>query len=422
VAPAGQAGTDQASAARAGRGQRRDVVLLGSTGSIGTQTIEVVTRAPDRFRVSAIAAGGGNPRVLAEQAAQLRVAAIGISHEHAVDVLREELAACWPGDQPYPRLYAGPHATEELAQRGCDVVLNAVAGAQGLRATLAALDAGRVVALANKESLIAGGPLVTARARPGQLVPVDSEHSALAQCLRSGRATEVRRLLVTASGGPFRGKRRDELGDVTPEQALAHPTWNMGRLVTTNSATLVNKGLEVIEAHLLFDIPLDRIDVVVHPQSVIHSMVEFVDGSTIAQASPPDMRLPISLALGWPDRVPHAAAAVDWTHANTWTFEPLDPAAFPAVELAREAGAASGCAPAVYNAANEELVDAFHAGAIKFLQIVDTLAAVLHTWLSEHHERAENAGNPGTVEDVEGAESWARERARAVAAAPTPSS
>jgi 1-deoxy-D-xylulose-5-phosphate reductoisomerase len=291
--------------------------------------------------------------------------------------------------------------------------LNGVAGAQGLRATLAALDAGRVVALANKESLIAGGPLVTARAQPGQLVPVDSEHSALAQCLRAGASAEVRRLLLTASGGPFRGRSRAELTDVTPQDALAHPTWDMGPLVTTNSATLVNKGLELIEAHLLFGVPYDRIDVVVHPQSVIHSMVEFTDGSTIAQASPPDMRLPIALALGWPDRVPDAAPALDWTAAQQWAFEPLDPNAFPAVELARQAGSAGGCAPAVYNAANEELVAAFHAGSIAFLQIVDTVADVLGEWLRDHHP---GTGNPGTVEDVEKVEQWARRRSRELTA------
>ena len=257
------------------------------------------------------------------------------------------------------------------------MVLNALPGAAGLAPTLAALDAGRTLALANKESLIIGGPLVKARAKPGQIVPVDSEHSALAQCLRGGRADEVQRLVLTASGGPFRGRTREELGDVTPEQALAHPTWDMGPLVTINSATLVNKGLELIEAHLLFDLPFDRIDVVVHPQSVVHSMVEFVDGSTLAQASPPDMRLPIALALGWPDRLPGAAAGCDWTLAATWTFEPLDEAAFPAVRLAREAGGRGGTAPAVYNGANEACVAAFLDGRLPFLQIVDTVADVL---------------------------------------------
>jgi 1-deoxy-D-xylulose-5-phosphate reductoisomerase len=391
----------------------RDVVLLGSTGSIGTQAIDVVTRAPDRVRITAIAAGGNDPALLADQAAQLRVQAVGISRADAVDELRTCLDKVWPADVAAPALHVGPQATTELAALGCDMVLNAVAGSQGLRATIAALEAGRVVALANKESLIAGGPIVTRLAAPGQLVPVDSEHSALAQCLRSGDRPEVARLLLTASGGPFRGRPRAELADVTPAQALAHPTWDMGRLVTTNSATLVNKGLEVIEAHLLFDVPYAQIDVVVHPQSVIHSMVEFTDGSTIAQASPPDMRLPIALALGWPARIPGAAHAVDWSTAQNWTFEPLDPEAFPAVGLAQRAGSAGGCAPAVFNAANEALVDAFHDGGIGFLQIVDTLADVLDEWLRDCHAAV---GNPGTVEDVEQAEQWARDRARALTA------
>jgi 1-deoxy-D-xylulose-5-phosphate reductoisomerase len=391
----------------------RDIVILGSTGSIGTQAVDVVTRAPDRFRVTAIAAGGGDVSLLAEQAARLRVRSLGASRASSARQLHERLRAIWPADIPEPEIHVGPHATETLARLGCDTVLNAVAGSQGLRATLAALDAGRTVALANKESLIAGGPLVTAAAKPGQLVPVDSEHSALAQCLRAGSPDEVRRLVITASGGPFRGRTREQMVDASPQQALAHPTWDMGKLVTTNSATLVNKGLEVIEAHLLFGVPYERIQVVVHAQSVIHSMVEFIDGSTIAQASPPDMRLPIALALGWPDRVPEAAAAIDWTKAGEWTFEPLDGNSFPAVDIARQAGKAGGCAPAVYNAANEELVAAFHDGNVAFLQIVDTVAAVLGEWLSEHHQKA---GNPGTVEDVEQAENWARERARDLAA------
>jgi 1-deoxy-D-xylulose-5-phosphate reductoisomerase len=390
----------------------RSVVLLGSTGSIGTQAVDVIAGNPDRFRVVALAAGGADVGLLAEQAARLRVRSLGVSRASSASELAERLDAIWPADTPRPEVHAGPQATTQLAGLGCDVVLNAVAGSQGLRATLAALDAGRVVALANKESLIAGGPLVTSRAAPGQLVPVDSEHSALAQCLRAGSAGEVRRLLLTASGGPFRGRKRAELADVTPAAALAHPTWEMGPLVTTNSATLVNKGLEVIEAHLLFGIAYECIDVVVHPQSVIHSMVEFADGSTIAQASPPDMRLPIALALGWPDRVPDAAQAVDWTTAHNWVFEPLDSDAFPAVDLARRAGQAGGCAPAVYNAANEELVAAFHAGVVGFLQIVDTVAAVLDEWLRDRHS---SAGNPGTVEDVEQAEHWARTRAQQLA-------
>jgi 1-deoxy-D-xylulose-5-phosphate reductoisomerase len=299
---------------------------------------------------------------------------------------------------------SGPDAVSELAAWPCDVVLNGVTGAAGLAATLAALDAGRVLALANKESLIIGGPLVTSRAKPGQIVPVDSEHSTIAQCLRGGAPDEVRRLVLTASGGPFRGWSRDRLATVTPEQALAHPTWNMGPSNTLNSATLVNKGLELIEAYLLFGVDLDRIAVVVHPQSIVHSMVEYTDGATIAMASPPDMKIPIALAMGWPHRVPDAAPPVDWSVAHTWTFEPLDETAFPAVALARAAGSAGGTAPAAYNAANEECVESFLAGRIPFTGIVDTVAQVV----SEH----DGAGAAGTtVEEILAADRWARARA-----------
>jgi 1-deoxy-D-xylulose-5-phosphate reductoisomerase len=308
-------------------------------------------------------------------------------------------------------LLAGPDAVCELAGWPCDVVLNGVTGAAGLRATLAALDAGRVLALANKESLIVGGALVTSRAKPGQIVPVDSEHSTIAQCLRAGRVSEVRRLILTASGGPFRGWPRSRLSAVTPEQALAHPTWNMGPLITVNSATLVNKGLEVIEAHLLFGFGLDRIDVVVHPQSIVHSMVEFLDGATIVQASPPDMRLPISLGMAWPERVPDAALRLDWSAACSWTFEPLDDSAFPAVSLAREAAAAGGTAPAVYNAANEECVAGFLAGRISFTRIVDTVAQIV----SEHdgaRSAVTSVATVSSVEEVLAVDDWARRRAR----------
>jgi 1-deoxy-D-xylulose-5-phosphate reductoisomerase len=380
----------------------RDVVILGSTGSIGTQALDVVRRNPHRFTVSALTAGGADVDLLAQQAAEHRVATVAIADAAREGALRDALERHGVG----PKVLVGPDASTEAAGLPTDVVLNGMTGSIGLRPTLAALAAGSTLALANKESLIAGGPLVKAAAAPGQIVPVDSEHSALAQCLRGGRADEVRRLVLTASGGPFRGRSRDELADVTPEQALAHPTWDMGPMVTTNSATLVNKGLELIEAHLLFDVPYDRIEVVVHPQSVIHSMVEFVDGSTLAQASPPDMRLPIALGLGWPDRVAEAAQPCDWTQAATWTFFPLDDDAFPSVGLARRAGMAGGTAPAVYNAANEECVTAFHAGQVPFLAIVDTVAAVL----GEHLSTA--AGNPRTVEDVLAAEDWARARAR----------
>jgi len=387
----------------------RRIVLLGSTGSIGTQAIDVIRAAPDRFKVIAIAAGGADPALIAAQAAELRVATVAVSRADAADATRAALSAVWPADVAPPRLLSGPDSIAEVAALGCDMVLNGVSGAVGLRATVAALNAGNVVGLANKESLVAGGSLVTSLAGDGQLVPVDSEHSALAQCLRAGAPNEVAKLIITASGGPFRGRSRESLTDVTPAQALAHPTWDMGRLVTTNSATLVNKGLEMIEAHLLFGIPYDRIEVVVHPQSIVHSLVEFTDGSTIAQASPPDMRLPIALALGWPERVPDAARPVDWSTAQSWTFEPLDDGAFPSVELARMAGRAGGGAPAVYNAANEELVEAFHSGRIGFLQIVDTLQEVVGEWLGTHHEKEPN---PGTVEAVERIDAWARARAR----------
>ncbi len=388
---------------------RRDVILLGSTGSIGTQALDVVVRNPHRFRVVGLAAGGGQVELLARQAAELAVPVVAIADEEREGALRAELAALQP-HRP-PEVLAGPRAAAELAGRRCDVVLNGMTGAVGLEPTLAALAAGHRLALANKESLIIGGPLVKDAAGPGQIVPVDSEHSALAQCLLGGRADEVRRLVLTASGGPFRGRSRAELADVTPEQAMAHPTWDMGPVITINSATLVNKGLEVIEAHLLFDVPMERIVVMVHPQSVIHSMVEFVDGSTLAQASPPDMRLPIAMGLAWPERVPDAAPACDWTTSHTWTFDPLDDAAFPAVALARAAGAAGGTAPAAYNAANEVAVDAFRSGTLSFVGIVDTVAAVL----AEH----EPATGALTLEAVLAADAWARDAARRVIMAST---
>lgn len=357
----------------------RRVIILGSTGSIGEQALEVISQNPERFEVVGLAAGTQHERVR-EQAAQFGVADTAMGADAAATLVREVDA---------------------------DVVLNGITGSIGLGPTIAALEMGRTLALANKESLIVGGDLVTGLAQPGQIVPVDSEHSAIAQALLSGTASEVRRLVLTASGGPFRGRSREELRSVTPAQALAHPTWNMGRVVTTNSATLVNKGLEIIEAHLLFDVPYEQIDVVVHPQSVVHSMVEFVDGSTIAQASPPDMRLPISLGLDWPHRVAGVGVPIDWTQATRWDFAPLDSVAFPAVEVAKEVGRARGTFPAVFNAANEEAVDAFHEGRIGFLDIVDTVRDVLQV----HDAPAEL-----TLESLTETERWARERAQQVIA------
>ncbi|HXS65548.1 MAG TPA: 1-deoxy-D-xylulose-5-phosphate reductoisomerase [Streptosporangiaceae bacterium] len=399
----------------------REIVLLGSTGSIGTQAVDIVRRNPGKFRLVALAAGGGNPELIATQAIEFGVEVVAVASQAAAPQVTAALAqtaeaaaqtaeaAASPGNAkpPLPKVLAGPEAVAELAAWPCDVVLNAVTGAVGLAATLSALDAGRMLALANKESLIMGGELVTSRAAPGQIVPVDSEHSAIAQCLRSGSSAEVRKLVLTASGGPFLHAKPDQLVGVTPAQALSHPTWNMGPVITINSATLVNKGLELIEAHLLFGIGFDSLEVVVHRQSVIHSMVEFTDGSTIAQASPPDMRIPIALSLAWPDRVPDAAAPVDWTKAHTWTFEPLDHEAFPAVTLAREAGMAGGTVPAAYNAANEECVDAFLAGAIPFTGIVQTVAQVI----SEHGGSA-GSGRATGIDEILAADAWARARAR----------
>jgi len=392
----------------------RRIVILGSTGSIGTQAIDVVLRNPERFRVVALAAGGKNPRLLAQQALDLGVEAVAVAKGTAAEDVQLELYAeaqrrgYSTGDARVPKLLAGPDSIVELAAYDCDVVINGIEGAAGLHATIATLKAGRTLALANKESLIIGGDLVTSLAAPGQIVAVDSEHSALAQCLRGGTAKEVRKLIVTASGGPFRGRKRDELHDVTPDQALAHPTWAMGPLVTVNSATLVNKGLEVIEAHLLYDIPFDRIEVVVHPTSIVHSMVEFFDGSTLAQASPPDMRIPIALAMGWPERVADAAPACDWTKAATWEFFPLDGEAFPAVALAKHVGEQGGTSPAVFNGANEACVYAFLEGRIPFTAIVDTVAAVV----AEHEASPERVGRAElSLEAVLAADAWSRERA-----------
>jgi 1-deoxy-D-xylulose-5-phosphate reductoisomerase len=358
---------------------RRRVIVLGSTGSIGTQALDVIRANPERFEVVGLSAGTDRAGVEA-QAERFQVEHTALGADDAEQLVRDVEA---------------------------DVVLNGITGSVGLGPTLAALQTGRTLALANKESLIVGGTLVTGLARPGQIVPVDSEHSAIAQALRAGEHSEIRRLVLTASGGPFRGRSRESLADVTPAEALAHPTWDMGRVVTTNSATLVNKGLEIIEAHLLFDVPYHQIDVVVHPQSIVHSMVEFVDGSTIAQASPPDMRLPISLGLDWPHRVGGVGKPIDWTVAASWTFEPLDEDAFPAVRLAKQVGRAAGTYPAVFNAANEQAVDAFHEGRLSFPGIVELVERVV-----DAHEAPETL----TRESLAEAERWARDAAdRAIA-------
>ncbi|WP_344925347.1 1-deoxy-D-xylulose-5-phosphate reductoisomerase [Saccharopolyspora gregorii] len=414
VPASGQAGAAESNAAR---GTPRSVLILGSTGSIGTQALDVIRNNPGRFRVAGLAAGGSDPAALAAQALEFDVEAVAVAKGTAAEDVQLALYAeaqrlgYSRGGFRMPRLLAGPDSTTELVQSTpADVVLNAVDGSRGLKPTLAALETGATLALANKESLVAGGSLVLRAAKPGQIVPVDSEHSALAQCLAGGRADEVDRLVLTASGGPFRGRSRAQLEGVTLEQALKHPTWAMGTVVTINSATLVNKGLELIEARLLFDVGYDRIDVVVHPQSIVHSMVTFVDGSTLAQASPPNMRLPIALGLDWPNRIAKAAPPLSFTEASSWTFEPLDDEAFPAVSLARHAGSTGGCLPAIFNAANEEALAAFVGGNSGFTGIVQTVERTLAAadqW----------RGEPQGVDEVFAAEEWARVKSRELVAA-----
>jgi 1-deoxy-D-xylulose-5-phosphate reductoisomerase len=343
----------------------RDVVILGSTGSIGVQALEIIEANPGQFRVVALTAAGNNIDLLVAQATKFKVSVVGVTHN--ADQVRSGL----PGVQ----VIDGPDASTEVAAITCDVVLNAITGSIGLAPTLAALRVGNTLALANKESLVAGGEMVMALAKPGQLLPVDSEHSALWQALKSGTTSEVSKLILTASGGPFRD--RDDLSTVTIAEALAHPTWAMGPVVTINSSTLVNKGLEIIEAHYLFDIPYAQIEAVIHPQSVVHSLVEFVDGSTIAQASPPNMKGPIAYALSYPERLAKASVPIDWSAASTWSFAPIDNVKFPAVDLARRCGSLGGGLPAIFNAANEVAVAAFLNSHIGYSAIIDTVDAVV---------------------------------------------
>jgi len=388
----------------------RSLIILGSTGSIGTQALQVIAAHPERFDVVGLAAGGSNLDLLAEQILTYQPEDVALAGDAEALRARVEARAREAGaTPPAVRISSGPDAVAALAGSGADLVLNGITGSVGLGPTLAALRAGSTLALANKESLVAGGPLVrAAQRRPNQIVPVDSEHSAIAQALRGGRREEVRRLVLTASGGPFRGRTRDELAAVTPAQALAHPNFDMGLVVTTNSATMVNKGLEVIEAHVLFDVPLAQIEVVIHPEQQIHSMVEFHDGSTIAQLGPPRMLVPIALGLSWPERLEDVDAPTDWSVPQNWQFHPLDDEAFPAVALARAAAESGGTHPAVYNAANEECVQAFHAGRLPFTGIVDTVAHVV----AEHTDTNQSATGELTLAQVARAESRARSRAR----------
>ena len=343
----------------------KDLVILGSTGSIGVQALEIVEANPSLFRVVALTAAGSNTELLIAQAKKFNVPVIGVTKN--ADQIKAAL--------PNSTVIDGPLASTEIAAITCDVVLNGITGSIGLGPTLAALRVGNRVALANKESLVAGGDLVMSLAKPDQLLPVDSEHSALWQSLMGGKKSEVSKLVLTASGGPFRD--RTDLSTITVAEALNHPTWSMGPVVTINSATLVNKGLEIIEAHYLFAIPYSQIEAVIHPQSVVHSMVEYVDGSTIAQASPPNMKGPISFAINYPDRVKAATAPIDWTQSHTWTFAPIDNERFPAIDLARRCGALGGGLPAIFNAANEVCVASFISGKIGFTSIVETVEEVV---------------------------------------------
>ncbi|QYR16616.1 1-deoxy-D-xylulose-5-phosphate reductoisomerase [Corynebacterium glutamicum] len=379
----------------------KKILILGSTGSIGTQALDVIADNSDKFEVVGIAAGGSQPDLVISQAQQLGLAAdkVAVADAQAAAVISKALGG---------EIISGTDAAKILVETTkADTVLNALVGSLGLAATLATLESGAHLALANKESLVAGGEFVTSKAKLGQIIPVDSEHSAMAQCLRSGTRDEVARIVLTASGGPFRGWTREKMWEVTPEQAAAHPTWAMGQMNTLNSATLINKGLELIEATLLFETDADLIDVTVHPQSIIHSMITFTDGATIAQASPPSMKLPIALALDWPHRVPKAQPALDFTAAHTWTFEPVNDAAFPAVQLARHVAKQKGTYPAVYNAANEEAAEAFLRGRIKFPQIVDVVDEVLQG-------ASQFAGVASHVDDILATESEARARANAL--------
>ncbi len=383
----------------------QSIVILGSTGSIGVQALEVIAANPDRFRVLALSAGGANLELLIEQAIAFGVEVIGVSKngERARELVAARGASITVID--------GAHASTEIAAITCDIVLNGITGSIGLAPTLSALQAGNKLALANKESLVAGGELVMKLVRErgaGYLLPVDSEHSALYQCFLAGKRSEVKRAILTASGGAFRD--RADLSGVTLSEALAHPTWSMGPVVTINSATLVNKGLEIMEAHYLFDLPYNQIEAVIHPQSVVHSMVEFNDGATIAHASPPSMKGPISYAIGATDRVAKATSPIDWSAPHTWTFAPIDPKKYPAIDLARHCGTLGGALPAIFNAANEVAVDAFINGQIAFVDIVTIVAKSVATLESA------SSSAPRDLADVSAIEEDARRVAQALTA------
>jgi 1-deoxy-D-xylulose-5-phosphate reductoisomerase len=380
----------------------RTICILGSTGSIGTQALDVIRRNPDRLRVVGLAAGSSHD-LLVGQIREFMPPVVAIAEEQAAAELKTRLSSVRGVE-----IISGPDAAEALARETeADVVLNALVGAGGLGPSMATLQSGKILALANKESLVVGGELIMdlVKGEPDRLVPVDSEHSALAQCLRGERREDLKRVLITASGGPFRGWTRAELAKASVREALQHPTWNMGPKITIDSATLMNKGLEVIEAHYLFDLDYGSIDVVVHPESIIHGMAEFADGSLMAQLATPDMRLPIQLALNHPDRLGNGIRGVDLAKLGRLTFEELDRKAFPSVDLAYRAGKLGSTYPAVLNAANEVAVHGFLGGTIRLVQIPEVVAACL-----DEHKAA-----PVVSEVTLGrADSWARARAHEI--------
>ena len=352
----------------------REIVILGSTGSIGVQALEIVAAHPNKFRVVGLSAGRKNPALLMEQAKKFNVPIVG---------------SMAPAPQTAGvKVIDGDNSSVEIAALPCDIVLNGITGSIGLGPTLSALAVGNKVALANKESLVAGGELVMKYGRD-KLIPVDSEHSAIFQAMLAGKESDVKKLILTASGGPFRD--RSDLSDVSVADALNHPTWSMGEVVTINSATLLNKGLEIIEAHYLFDLAYEMIEAVIHPQSVVHSLVEFNDGSTIAQASPPNMKGPIAYALAYPERINKACAPIDWSKSHTWNFSPIDNEKYPAIELAKRCGELGGGLPAVYNAANEVAVAAFLAQRIKFTAIIELVEQVVQSF---------GSNTPTTIRDI----------------------
>ena len=365
----------------------RDVVILGSTGSIGVQVLEVIASNPQLFRVVAISSAGSDPELVIAQAKQFKVSHVGVVNN------AEVVSKALPGIT----VIDGAKASREIAAINCDVVVNAITGSIGLGPTLAALDAGNTLALANKESLVAAGELVMSRAREHQIIPVDSEHSAIFQSALAGKKSEIKKIVLTASGGAFRD--RSNLDGITVEDALKHPTWSMGAVVTVNSATLVNKGLEIIEAHYLFDLPYASIEAVIHPQSVVHSLVEFNDGSTIAQASPPNMRGAIAYAMNWPDRLSNSTPPIDWSTQHSWSFAPIDARQFPSIDLARHCGEIGGGLPAIFNAANEAAVGAFISKKLEFKSIIEVIAAVVQDLEKDSPKTLRDLADVSALED-----------------------